>query len=300
MTDTIMTDTTAPAPRKRSWRNNRIARVLIMFATLMLIYIGGMVAIALGVKKMPADKDAIAAVGVGLTIILSLWAYIALVHRLEKRRPIEELRVGAAPLGLVTGFILGVGIISAVIGIVMLMGDAAVVLGKPPVLPFQIILMAAISGVCEELIFRGALFRIPEEMFGTLVALVISAVFFGGAHILNPHATLVSSTAIAIEAGLLLGFAYTATRSLWLPIGLHAGWNLTEGGVYSTSVSGGKVVHGVFLTTFTGPELITGGGFGPEASVVAVGVCTVLTIIFAIITFRRGEWKGLRLRIRAQ
>ncbi|HEY1838448.1 MAG TPA: type II CAAX endopeptidase family protein [Rhizomicrobium sp.] len=299
MTDATMTDSTSAAPPRRNWKQNRIARVLIMFATLMLIYVGGMFAISLGSKKIPADKTAIATLGVALTVFLSLWAYAGLVHRLERRRPIAELRPRAALPALVVGFIIGIGIISAVIGLVMLIGDATVALDTPPALPFAIILMAAISGVCEELIFRGALFRIAEEMFGTLVALLISAVFFGGAHLGNPHATLVSSTAIAIEAGLLLGFAYTATRSLWLPIGLHAGWNLTEGGIYSTSVSGDKVVHGVFVTAMKGPDLVTGGPFGPEASVVAVGVCTVLTIVFAVITLRRGEWKGLRLRIRA-
>jgi hypothetical protein len=293
-----MTDTTALP--KRSWRNNRIPRVLIMFFALMAVYALPQIAGQIAVKKLPpGDRNAAIAIAVGLGIVASIWLYTWLVHRLEQRRPIAELRAGAAPGGLILGFIVGVAIISAVIGVIKLMGDAVVTLGAPPTLPFYIIAVAAISGVCEELIFRGALFRITEDMFGTLVALIISAGFFGGAHIANPHATWVSSTAIAIEAGLLLGFAYTATRSLWFPIGLHAGWNLAEGGIYSTSVSGAKVVHGVFITTMKGPDIITGGGFGPEASVVAVGVCTVLTVIFAIITFRRGEWKGLRLRIRA-
>jgi membrane protease YdiL (CAAX protease family) len=298
MTDTITTD--AAAPPRRSWKNNRILRVLIMFASLLAIYVGTGIGVHIDSTKLPAsDTTAVIAIGIGLGIAASLWVYVLLVHWLERRRPIAELRFRAAPLGLIAGFIAGVAIISAVIGIMKLMGDAVLTLGAPPDLPFKIVAMAAISGVCEELIFRGALFRITEEMFGTLVALIISGAFFGGAHIANPNATWVSSTAIAIEAGLLLGFAYTATRSLWLPVGLHIGWNLTEGGVYSTSVSGAKAVHGVFITTLKGPDLITGGGFGPEASIVAVGVCTVLTIVFAVITFRRGEWKGLRLQIRA-
>ena len=293
-----MTDEALPA--KRGWKMNRIWRVLIMFFGLFAIYAATGIGVQVAVKKLPpADKMAVIAIGASLGVILSLWAYAALVHWLERRRPVAELRLPAAPGGLILGFIIGVAIISAVIGIIKLMGDAVLTLGVPPSLPFNIIGMAAISGVCEELIFRGALFRITEEMFGTLVALMISAAFFGGGHIGNPHATWESSAAIAIEAGLLLGFAYTATRSLWLPIGLHAGWNLAEGGIYSTSVSGGNIAKGVFITTMKGPDMITGASFGPEASVVAVGVCTVLTIIFAVITFRRGEWKGLRLQIRA-
>jgi membrane protease YdiL (CAAX protease family) len=121
--------------------------------------------------------------------------------------------------------------------------------------------------------------------------MLVSAAFFGGVHIFNPGATLISSAAIAIEAGLLLALAYTATRSLWLPIGLHFAWNFTEGGIFTTQVSGGKV-PGILETTLTGPELLTGGKFGPEASVVAVGVCLTAALIFLIVTLRRGEWRG--------
>ena len=283
---------------RRTWRDNRILRVLIMFCSLLAIYIGEMIAVQIAAKKMTVNPMAINAIGVGLTIVVILWAYSALVHWLEQRRPIEELRAGDAPRGLIVGFIAGVALITAAIGAIVLLHDAVVTLDTPPALPFGIITMAAISGVCEELIFRGALFRITEEMFGTLVALIISVGFFGGAHIINANATPFSSASIAIEA-LVLCFAYTASRSLWLPIGLHAGWNLAEGGIYSTSVSGGPIIKGVFLTTFKGPDIITGGVFGPETSVVTLGVSLVLTIIFAVITFRRGEWKGLRLRIRA-
>ena len=134
-------------------------------------------------------------------------------------------------------------------------------------------------------------------MFGTLVALLISGAFFGGAHIGNPNATLLSSAAIAIEAALLLCFAYTATRSLWLPIGLHAGWNLTRAGFTRLRCPAAKSSRACFSPRSKDPDIITGGAFGPEASVVTLGVCLVLTVIFAVITFRRGEWKGLRLRI---
>lgn len=290
-----MTDTV-----ERSWRDNRIARVLIMFFSLMLIYIAAQACGQIAAKNFPAmSQDVIATLAATFAIVACLAAYVWLVHRLEHRRPIAELRPAAAPLGIFLGLIVGIALISAVIAVIDVMGDASVALGHPPTLPFFIIAMAAISGVCEELIFRGALFRVSEEMFGTLVALIISGAFFGGAHIFNPHASWVSSAAITIGAGFLLGFAYTATRSLWLPIGLHAGWNLAEGGIYSTSVSGGKVVPGVFLTHMNGPDIMTGGGFGPEASVAAMGVGIVLTIVFAVITFRRGEWKGLRFQIRA-
>src|SRR5262249_26286200 len=145
------------------------------------------------------------------------------------------------------------------------------------------------------LTFRGGLFRIVEERFGTFVGLLISAGFFGAVHFGNPGATVVSSVAIALEAGLLLALAYTATRSLWVPIGLHFAWNFTEGGVFSTEVSG-NTVHGVLATKLAGPELMTGGTFGPEASVIAVAICLVLAAVFLVMTVRRGQWKPFTLR----
>ena len=66
------------------------------------------------------------------------------------------------------------------------------------------------------------LFRIVEEGLGTWWALAISALLFGAIHIANPGATLWSSAAIAIEAGLLFGLLYHVTRSLPLCMGVHA------------------------------------------------------------------------------
>ncbi|HEX3674844.1 MAG TPA: CPBP family intramembrane glutamic endopeptidase, partial [Rhizomicrobium sp.] len=203
-----MTDTAA-TPIKRSWRNNRLLRLLILFVTLMVIYA---VAQELGERSLPKfahlDAHMSLALGYGLGVAASLAAYVWLVHVLERRSPIGELAPRKAPGGLLAGFLLGVGIISAVIGVMWLMGAATLALNTPPLPSFAMVAVAIVSAVCEELIFRGALFRIPEEMFGTLVAIVISGLLFGGAHIVNPHANWASSTAIVIEAGPLFGLAY--------------------------------------------------------------------------------------------
>ena len=66
---------------------------------------------------------------------------------------------------------------------------------------------------------------------------------------------------IVLEAGVLLGLAYAATRSLWLPIGLHFGWNFTEGGIFGASVSG-RAYHGMFKFSLSGSDILTGGAFG--------------------------------------
>ena len=96
----------------------------------------------------------------------------------------------------------------------------------------------------------------------------------------NPGATRTSALAIALEAGILLGAAYAATERLWVPIGLHIAWNFTEGSVFGMSVSGLNKVTGLIQGSLQGSRLLTGGAFGPEASIVAVAVCLLGALYF--------------------
>jgi membrane protease YdiL (CAAX protease family) len=135
------------------------------------------------------------------------------------------------------------------------------------------VIAALSAGIIEEIMFRGFLFRLINSVAGTWWALVITSALFGAAHAFNPGATVVSSIAIAVEAGVLLGAAYALTQRLWFPIGLHAAWNFTEGNVYGMSVSGTGAAKGFIAGALHGPNILTGGQFGPEASLIAVLVC---------------------------
>jgi CAAX protease family protein len=161
--------------------------------------------------------------------------------------------------------------------------------------PFAAALVAAVG---EETLMRGVLFRIVERSLGSWIALALSAALFGALHGFNAGATVLSSIAIALEAGVLLAAAYMCSRRLWLPIGVHTGWNFTEGGVFGASVSGGQE-HGMLASVFRGPDLLTGGAFGPEASLVAVVVCLALGVAFIVLAVRRGRvlapyWRARR------
>jgi membrane protease YdiL (CAAX protease family) len=87
----------------------------------------------------------------------------------------------------------------------------------------------------------------------------------------------------------MLAAAYAATRSLWLPIGLHFGWNFAESGIFGTEVSGNGDTHGLLDASTSGAELITGGEFGPEASVYATLSGALLTVVFLWLARRRGH-----------
>ena len=114
-------------------------------------------------------------------------------------------------------------------------------------------------------------------MLGTWASVAISAVIFGGLYLANPHATVTGAVAIALEAGLMFAVLYALTRSLWVVVGVHAGWNLMQGLGLGIVVSGSTDRGEGFLVSHpAGSDLVGGGQFGIEASAVAVGVWVVV------------------------
>ncbi|MBB6120612.1 CPBP family glutamic-type intramembrane protease [Nocardiopsis algeriensis] len=230
-----------------------------------------------------------------LTSVLAILAYGWVVRRTEKRSPVEIAREGAAA-ATGRGTLLGVALFGAVIiGIALLGGYEIHGLGSVTGAVGLFGFMAAAS-VTEELLFRGVLFRIIEERTGTWIALALTGALFGLAHVFNPNAGLWGALAIAITGGGMLAAAYIATRNLWLPIGLHFGWNFAAAGIFSTEVSGNNTPQGLLDATSSGPVLITGGDFGPEGSLYTVLFCTLMTVAFLWLAHRRGHMVPRRRR----
>ncbi|MFD6289759.1 CPBP family intramembrane glutamic endopeptidase [Streptomyces sp. NPDC060205] len=231
------------------------------------------------------------------TAVLAVFVYRWVVGRTE-RRPVTELALEEAPSALGRGTLIGAALFGAVIVNLFTSGYYEVDgidsrSGAMGLLGFM-----AAAAVTEELMFRGVLFRIAEERIGTWIALVLTGALFGLSHLLNPNATPWGAAAIAVEAGGMLTAAYVATRSLWLPIGLHFGWNYAASGVFSTEVSGNDTPPGLLDSSMSGPSLLTGGDFGPEGSVYSVLFCVLATIAFMWLAHRRGH--VLPRRSRAQ
>jgi membrane protease YdiL (CAAX protease family) len=291
-----MTIIDMPRPsRLRTVFNNRIVRFVAMFLITILAYAGAQTFPLATMKHIPLEnRESFAIVTEAVSIILLLLIYRALVRGMEHRRP-QEIALRRIP-SIVPGAAIGLGLFTATIAILSAMGVAHVGAYTPGQALLAAINMAVLSAVGEEIIFRGVVFRIFEEMFGTFVALLVSGGLFGLIHMGNPGATLVSGAAIALEAGVLLAASYMLVRNLWLPIGLHFGWNFCEGGIFGSAVSGNSF-KGLWTTTFTGPDLLSGGKFGPEASVVAVAVCATAALVILILALRRGQWRPLHLSL---
>jgi len=192
-------------------------------------------------------------------VLLAL--YVAGARWIERRRAVE-LRAGDCARGIGVGLVLGIMLFSSVMGILWLAGVYRPA-GFGRWQPLALALLGALaSAVFEEVIFRGFLFRLIAGLGGNWIALGVTSALFGLAHLANPAATWASSLAIAIEAGVLLGAAYAASGSLWLPIGIHAGWNFTEGPVFGTEVSGHAAAGGWIGGQLQGPAILTGGRLG--------------------------------------
>jgi membrane protease YdiL (CAAX protease family) len=224
-------------------------------------------------------------VGALLLAAVVLAGYSAFVRVMEKRR-VTELSTQGAALELGTGLVLGALLFSVTVGILAALSIYHVTgnNGWPAMLAF--LPACILTGVLEEILIRGIVFRILEQWLGSWMALLISAVVFGVLHLLNPGATLLNAAAISIEAGVLLAAAYMLTRRLWLCIGTHIAWNFTQGGIFSVAVSGGEN-KGLLRSTLVGPDWLTGGTFGAEASVVALVVCFAAGFVLIVLAIKK-------------
>jgi uncharacterized protein len=221
-----------------------------------------------------------------LSLLLVFWPFF----RFVERTPTGLFARNGWRKELAAGFLGGAALFSVMVAAVWALGGYQVTGHSGfATLWAPLVGAALIPGFTEELFFRGILFRYVERAAGSWIALALTSILFGAAHLFNQHATWFSSFAIAIEAGILLGAVYMLTRRLWAVMGLHAAWNLTQGWVFGLPVSGGTGGVGLLNGRLTGPEFLTGGAFGLEASVPAVVVATTAGIAILVVAIRRGQ-----------
>ena len=233
------------------------------------------------------DSSVRGAVKAAVAIAFGLAAYKLIIVRLGEH-PRDDLPASPAIEPAALGLGLGFALMAAAVGVAAIAQVYRITgPGDTSQLAIQLVGTAIIPGFIEEMLFRGILFRWLEELSGSWIALAITSALFGAAHILNPNATWFSSFAIAMEAGVLLGGAYMLTRNLWMPMGLHAAWNFTQGEVFDVPVSGLNE-HGLVQAQLAGPPLLSGGGFGLEGSVIGLVIATAAGVWLVWLSVRRG------------
>jgi len=222
-----------------------------------------------------------------LTAAAMLGLYTVFVHWFEDHNS-QDIPLEKMTSHLAGGLGIGLGYFILVVGLMMAFGLYRIVgFGAPWKEVLDAFFMFLVVAVGEEIAFRGVLFRWIDEKWGFAWALVASALVFGLVHITNTNGTLWSSIAIAVEAGLLLGAAYKWAGTLWLPIGIHWAWNFSQGNLFGFAVSGGDAGVSLLHPEIAGPELLTGGAFGAEASIIAVIVGIAASAWFVWRIYRR-------------
>lgn len=262
--------------------------------TVLLLFAVNAVLNRLNIARSAPGSESVAWVYRNFVVALGvLWVSLRFLE--GKRLADAGLSLRSAPRGLAAGVLLGAVLITMVVGVLAIVGSYRIE-GFFPLAPGTsrsgrlgmitgILFLAAMS---EEVKLRAILFRLLEQSVGTWVAISLSALAFGFIHWNNAGATVWSSLAIAFEGGVLLAALYAATRSLWLPIGAHWGWNVFEGSIWGVAVSG----HGAgawLQGALTGPTWMTGGIFGPEAGVPALVVGCISGVLAMVWMVRRGQ-----------
>ena len=138
----------------------------------------------------------------------------------------------------------------------------------------------------EEIFSRGYHLQTITSGTNLFWGVIISSAVFGLLHLGNPGATWVSTAGIFF-AGIFLAYGYIRTRQLWLPIGLHIGWNFAEGVVFGFPVSGLEEIYKLIRIQVTGPEIWTGGPFGPEAGLIVLPALIVGAFLIYLFTANR-------------
>ena len=224
---------------------------------------------------LPANSSYAVVLGIPL---LAFVAYTVVVRAAEARAAVEVLPVAGMLTDILIGAALGFAMLCTMTALLWSLGLYHVQLNHWTRVFDSFVFDSYLSGLMEELLFRAILLRILARAFGNRWGLLLSAVLFGLAHL--SHGSWLAATEITINAGLTIGLVYMATGRLWMSIGLHTGWDFTE-----DSLLGVNNHNGLLLSTPVPgkSDLLTGGSFGPDASVLAtlVGILAVIAIVSA-------------------
>ena len=186
-------------------------------------------------------------------------------------------------IGCVIGFValaVAVGIATAAGGLRFSFGGSA--LGMVRSLGGSAVVLF-VAALAEEALFRGYPLQTFTRARLAILALLLTSVPFGIAHLSNPNVIPGATFANTALAGIWLGVAYLRTRSLWFPLGVHWAWNWALGGVFGLPISGKNLISNPLLQGHDiGPAWLTGGNYGIEGGV----ACTISLVIFTLFIWR--------------
>lgn len=188
------------------------------------------------------------------------------------------------------GFLIGLVMMSIIVLILLLFGYITV--EKNPIQPVGVSAISSvlvilfgwiIQGATEEIVTRGWLLNVLSSKYNIGFGLLISSTLFGLMHLTNPNVNYIAVINI-ILVGLFYGLYVIKTNDLWAVCGMHSAWNFAQGNIFGFEVSGLDISVGTLIDlNLVENDFITGGVFGPEASIVATFVLLLSIIILLFI-----------------
>jgi len=219
-----------------------------------------------------------------VSVLVAYFVYRAYVRIIEKRA-VSELSGTRASRELGVGALIGLGLMAVTVGMLWVLGFYSVAAVNAFGVVFVSLANDGAGAFVEEILLRGVVFRISEERLGTWIALGISVILFAVLHLANPHATVTGAIAAGVEGGVLPSAAYVLTRRLWLPIGIHFGWDFAQDALFGIGTGAEWLVRG----ELSGPVLLSGGSVGVEGSMVALLVSLGVGTYLLVQARRRGN-----------
>ncbi len=229
-------------------------------------------------------------------IFIMLLVFVRVKFR-EKR---EISGIGFKKEGLIKKYLIGFGIGISMFSLVVLLLSISghITVDRNPVSPTGILALSGvlivlpgwmIQSATEEILSRGWFMNVLSARYNIAVGLFVSSLFFGLMHLGNPNVSILAIINIVL-VGLFLGIYVIRTNDLWGVCGLHAAWNWSQGNIYGFEVSGQKVASGSLMSLkLKGVQWVTGGGFGPEAGMVAALVLSIGIIVVYFIPLHKSK-----------
>ena len=256
-------------------------RALLLFIAYLVISVSLSVVISLySTEKIGQNIDTISYSWISVSSVLSIIA-VFIFRQYVDRRSFFSIGLSFSNFfpGGVIGFFLGLALICLGGLIIYLLGGLQwndILFTNQIFSSLGLLLLVAFS---EELVFRGYILRNLMKSFNRWLSLAISAFLFALVHVMNPGIPVLGVINV-ILGGLVLGITFMHTRNLWMPVLFHFSWNFFQGPVMGFPVSG-LPFQAVFSTTLSGDDIITGGNFGLEGSV----ICTALLLLTFLVLF---------------
>ena len=225
------------------------------------------------------------------SLVVLLLSYY-LLFRWYDRRNITELSVKQLPRELLGGLGLGFLTISLAIFILYLSGHYQVVGWSTAHYPLRLFTLLLVAALMEDLFHRGLILRVCEKWLGTHPALVI-AMLVEMQHVFNPNSNLFSWVFYLIW-GFTMGMLFIYTQRIWLPYFFHIGWNFSQP-FYGSNLTGVDDLGSILQSTFTGPELLTGGAVGIGNSIITAVLLLTIGVVFYYLAYKEGKIVKSRL-----